>query len=183
MLKELIVVEGKNDAEAVRRACPEADVMITHGWGLTASQIEALQTANQRRGVIVLTDPDHAGEQIRRRLTALLPHCRHAFIPRSLATKKGKIGVEAAAIPAIQAALKQARSGGQVGTIFGMKDLIRGGLTGIPQAASRREKLGKLLAIGYGNSKNFLWRLNALGITRNEFDKALEQMEADLKWM
>lgn len=179
-MKELIVVEGKRDAEAVRRAFPDADVMITHGWGLTASQVKALQTANRRRGVIVLTDPDHAGEQIRRRLTALLPNCRHAFIPRSLATSKGKVGVEAAASPAIKQALKMARSSSRAGTTFDMQDLIRGGLTGTPKAASRRERLGQLLAIGYGNSKTFLWRLNSLGITRIEFDEALKQMEAEL---
>lgn len=179
-MKELIVVEGKKDAEAVRRAFPGADIMITHGWGLTAGQIEALQTAERRRGVIIFTDPDYAGEQIRRRLAALLPNCRHAFIPRNQATSKGKVGVEAAAIPAIQQALKQARRGRRAGTTFGMQDLIRGGLTGTPQAAIRREKLGRLLAIGYGNSKNFLWRLNALGIARSEFDAALEQMEAEL---
>ncbi|HBI55843.1 MAG TPA: RNAse M5, partial [Firmicutes bacterium] len=46
MIKELIVVEGKNDAEVVRRAFPQADIMITHGWGVSQSQILALQTAN-----------------------------------------------------------------------------------------------------------------------------------------
>lgn len=68
MVKELIVVEGKKDAEIVLRAFPTADVMITHGWGLTKAQGAALKTAHHRRGVIVLTDPDWAGEQIRRRL-------------------------------------------------------------------------------------------------------------------
>ncbi|MDD4079536.1 MAG: ribonuclease M5 [Eubacteriales bacterium] len=180
MIKELIVVEGKNDAAVVRRAFPQADIMITHGWGLSHSQIEALQTANRRRGVIVFTDPDHAGERIRRRLSDLLPGCRHAFVPRERAIYKGKVGVEAASVQDIQAALGRVRTGGQAGTTFDQQDLIQGGLTGTHQAAARRKRLGALLAIGYGNSKNFLWRLNALGITRSEFEQAMEQMEAEL---
>lgn len=176
-MKELVVVEGINDAKAVRRACPQADVLITHGWGLKASQISALQIANRRRGVIVFTDPDHAGERIRRRLSALLPGCRHAFIPEEQATCKGKIGVEAASSADILAALAQVRTEGTATRIFEQQDLIRAGLSGAPQAAERRKKMGALLAIGYANSKNFLWRLNALGITREEFELAIKRME------
>ncbi|MDD2281770.1 MAG: ribonuclease M5 [Eubacteriales bacterium] len=179
MIKELIVVEGKNDAEVVRRAFPQADIMITHGWGLSQSHILALQTANRRRGVIIFTDPDHAGERIRRRLSGLLPGCRHAFVPRERAVNKGKVGVEAASIEDIKAALARVRTEGPAGRTFDQQDLIQGGLTGIPQAAARRKRLGNLLAIGYGNSKNFLWRLNALGITRTEFEQALKQLEAE----
>jgi len=179
MIKEIIVVEGRNDAELVRRVFPEADVMITHGWGLSSRQIEALQTANKRRGVIIFTDPDHAGERIRRRLADLLPGCGHAFVPRERAICKGKVGVEAASVEDIRTSLSQVRTQGKAGAGFDQQDLIRGGLTGMPQAASRRKKLGALLAIGYGNSKNFLWRLNALGITRPEFEKALELLEAE----
>ena len=179
MIKELIVVEGKKDAEAVRRAFPQADILITQGWGLSGSQIEALQTANQRRGVIVFTDPDHAGERIRQRIARMLPGCRHAFIPRGLATSKGKVGVEFASPKDILAVLATVRTEGKAAQTFGYEDLIRGGLTGIPGAAERRKKLGVQLAIGYGNSKNFLWRLNALGVTRREFAQALRQMEAE----
>lgn len=177
-MKELIVVEGKNDAAIVRRAFPDADVMITHGWGLSKAQTEALKTANRRRGVIILTDPDHAGELIRRRLSALLPGCRHAFVPRAKAIQNGKVGVEAASVEDVYKALIEVRSEGDVQDNFKLQDLIDAGLTGSADAAMRRRIMGDLLSIGYGNSKNFLWRLNALGVTRSEFYQAIEKMEA-----
>ena len=180
MVKELIVVEGKNDAEKVKRAFPQADVMITHGWGLTKAQIEALQTAHQRRGGIIFTDPDRAGEMIRRRLSALLPGCRHAFIPRSKATKAGKVGVEAARVEDVYQSILRVRSFGQAADKFQMEDLVAHGLSGNPDAANKRRLLGAKLSIGYGNSKNFLMRLNALGVTQAEFLLALEEMEAEL---
>jgi ribonuclease M5 len=180
MIKELIVVEGKNDAEVVRRAFPDADVIITHGWGLSSAKITALQKANRRRGVIIFTDPDYVGEQIRRRLSRLLPGCRHAFIPQDRAVKNGKVGVEAASVEEVFQALVQVRSQGEAGSNFQFQDLRANGLTGTADAALRRKLLGARLAIGYGNSKNFLWRLNAFGITRAEFFQQLEQMEAEL---
>lgn len=179
MIKELIVVEGKNDAEAVRRVFPGADVMITQGWGLTNAQLAALAVANRRRGVIIFTDPDPAGERIRRRLAHLLPGSRHAFLPREKASAKGKVGVEAALPSDIQAALQAVRTQGQSSDTFALEDLLQGGLCGAPMAALRRKRLAALLSIGYANSKNFLWRLNALGITRAEFAKALAQLEEE----
>lgn len=179
MIKELIVVEGKNDAAAVHRALPQADVLITHGWGLKKDVITALKVANKRRGVIVFTDPDRVGDDIRRRLASMLPGCRHAFLPRSQAQKNGRLGVETATCDDILAALAKVRSEGQSRAVFSQQDLLQAGLTGTREAAARREALGAKLAIGYGNSKNFLWRLNALGVTRAEFAKALAQMEAE----
>jgi ribonuclease M5 len=179
MIKELIVVEGKNDAEVIRRAFPDADVMITNGWGLSQAQIKALQRANQRRGVIIFTDPDHAGDQIRRRLSKLLPGARHAFVPKDRAVKDGKVGVEAASIQDVSHALTSVRTEGEVKGEFTNADMVENRLTAIPAASIRRRTLGALLSIGYGNSKTFLWRLNALGVTREEFTRALEQMEAE----
>lgn len=180
MVKELIVVEGKNDAEIVKRVFPQADVLITHGWGLTTAQVEALTKAHHRRGVIVFTDPDRAGEMIRRRLSTLLPGCRHAFIPRCKATKDGKIGVEAARVEDVYQSILKVRTPGGVENSFQMEDLILHGLSGTPGAARRRRLLGAKLSIGYGNSKSFLMRLNALGVTQAEFQRALEEMEAGL---
>ena len=37
--------------------------------------------------------------------------------------------------------------------------------------------MGQLLGIGYGNAKQFLSRLNNYGVTREEFEKALKEIE------
>ena len=57
-----------------------------------------------------------------------------------------------------------------------MDDLRQAGLAGSTEASERRQKLGKALGIGWGNSKRFLQKLNKFGITRAELDKALREI-------
>ncbi len=51
------------------------------------------------------------------------------------------------------------------------------GLMGQADSALRRDKLGAELGIGYSNGKQFLYRLNHYGITRDEFNQALRRIE------
>lgn len=62
MIKEVIVVEGKDDLAAVKRAC-QAEVIITNGLGITAEKIAEIKAAQERCGVIILTDPDYPGRR------------------------------------------------------------------------------------------------------------------------
>ena len=85
MLKEVIVVEGKSDTAAIRRAL-EADTIETGGFTLAASTLRKIEAAYKKRGIIILTDPDGAGNRIRRFLTERFPEAGQAFIPRIDAT-------------------------------------------------------------------------------------------------
>lgn len=177
MLKEVVIVEGKNDTAAVRRAV-EADCIETGGFGLQPFRLTQMAMAAARRGIIILTDPDSAGERIRRKLSERFPDARHAFIPREAATANGDIGVEQASPAAIREALAKARcQEWQVEALFTWDDMLAAALTGIPQAADRRADLGKRLGIGYANAKTFFHRLNTYGVSREEFANALRQME------
>ena len=51
------------------------------------------------------------------------------------------------------------------------------GLMGGPEAREKREKLGKALGIGYGNSKKLLTKLNSFNITKEEFYGALQAID------
>jgi ribonuclease M5 len=59
---EMIVVEGSHDTVAIRRAV-EADTIETGGSALNESVYQQIELAMQQRGVIIFTDPDHAGER------------------------------------------------------------------------------------------------------------------------
>lgn len=50
------------------------------------------------------------------------------------------------------------------------------GLIGQADSAVRREKLGKILGIGYGNGKVMLQRLNSFGIERDAFEQAVQEL-------
>ncbi|ETJ33156.1 hypothetical protein Q604_UNBC12395G0001, partial [human gut metagenome] len=50
-------------------------------------------------------------------------------------------------------------------------------LIGNEDASYRRDKIGQILGIGYGNAKQFLSRLNNYGVTREEFIKAVKSID------
>lgn len=175
-IKEIIVVEGRDDTAAIQKSV-DAVTIETHGYGITKDTWSLLEKAYHEKGLIVFTDPDHAGEQIRKRLLEKFPHAKEAFLDRSDAQRAGDIGIENAAPESIREALEKARYSIEEETeVFTMEDLRQAGLAGNADAAGRRQKLGKALGIGWGNSKRFLQKLNKFGITKAELDKALQEI-------
>jgi ribonuclease M5 len=176
IINEVIVVEGKDDVAAVKKAV-DAEIIITHGFGITNETIKRIKFAQKRKGVIIFTDPDFAGETIRRTISSKVKGCKHAFLPRQEAIKDNDIGIENATPQSIKEALSKVRSEvNEKRNEFKKIDLIIHDLEGLPNASKRRDKLGKLLGIGYGNSKQFLNRLNNYGITREEFENAVKKI-------
>jgi len=179
LIKEIIVVEGKDDITVVKAAL-DAEVIATGGFGYKKEFVKTLKNISEKRGIIILTDPDYAGEQIRRDLAKHIKNCKHAFLPQGKALKKGDIGVENADKEDIVEAILKARpSNIERKEEFTKEELIVLGLAGGPKSREKREKLGEILGIGYANSKQFLNRLNNFGITRKEFKEALERIEPD----
>lgn len=176
MIKEVIVVEGRDDITAVKRAV-KAEVIAVGGFGINGKVIERIREAQKRQGVIVLTDPDHAGEKIRRIISKRVPGIKHAYISQKDGLKDGDIGVENATPETIIRALEAAKC--EIGDIkeeFTMEDMFFFKLTGDERAKERRDALGKELGIGYGNSRQFISRLNSYGISREEFIEALNRL-------
>jgi len=179
MIKEIIVVEGRDDIAAVKSAV-DAEVIATGGFGYDKKFIENLKRISEKRGIIILTDPDYAGEKIRKDLSKHIKNCKHAFIKQDKALKKGNIGVENATKEAIKEAIFRARPEIlEKKEEFTKEDLVELGLVGGENSKKRRELLGEALGIGYCNAKQFLNRLNNFGITREEFIKALERIVED----
>ncbi|MFZ5353828.1 MAG: ribonuclease M5 [Bacillota bacterium] len=179
MIKETIVVEGKNDAAAVKKAV-DADIIITSGFGLNARTLELIKKAHEHHGVIVLTDPDYMGERIREVIAAKVKGVKHAFVPKTDARFEGDIGIENAAPEAIRKALEMAKTEVEaVEKQFDTKDLLEFGLTGVKNSSISRSIVGAHLGIGYGNSKQFLSRLNKYGISRQEFIAACTNIVKD----
>ena len=177
MIKEVLVVEGKMDVVAIDKAV-EADCIITEGFNLKPQALDSIAKAYQKRGIIIMTDPDSAGERIRRFLTKRFPEAKHAFIPKEDATANNDIGIEQASPEAIRTALAKVRTMDWEPTNnFTGADLLRAGISGSPAASEKRAKLGAVLGIGYANAKTFLQRLNHYGIPRQEFQQAVAELE------
>lgn len=177
MIKELIVVEGKNDAQAVRRALGNVDVIWTEGYGLGREKLDYIAAMAERKGVIVFTDPDTVGEQIRERIRHRVPYAKHVYLSQAAARKNRDIGVENAAPEDIKQAFAHIQEAlSEEENLFSMEDLAKAGLAGQPDAAQNRALLGRRLGIGDANAKQFLHRLNRFGISRELFRQAVGEI-------
>ncbi|MFC0472872.1 ribonuclease M5 [Halalkalibacter kiskunsagensis] len=177
-LKEVIVVEGKDDTVAIKRAV-EADTIETNGSAVSESTLAQIVLAQQRRGVIVLTDPDYPGERIRHIIREHCPSCKHAFLPKKDAISKNQddLGVENATPEAIRQALRHAKQEDNVSSeVITWQDLHAAGLIAGGNSRKRRERLGDLLHIGYANGKQLHKRLQKFRITASEFSEAMQQV-------
>ena len=177
MIKEILIVEGKMDVAAINKAV-DAECIITGGFTLNKRTLANISAAYEKRGIIILTDPDPAGERIRRFLTSKFPNAKHAYVPKIEATANDDIGIEQASPESIRTALSKVR------TLelnpreeFTTAEMINYGLAGGVDSSKLRDKIGAILGIGYGNVKTFVKRLNSYGVTRAEFLAALNELE------
>lgn len=175
-IEEIIVVEGKDDISAVKRAV-NAEMIEVNGFAVRRkSTLEKIKEAHKRVGVIVLTDPDFAGEQIRKTIENYVPGVKHAYITREEGRKADNIGVENATPEAILQALEGAKCKVMEGRDeFTMEDMINYDLVGKPSSKENRQRLGKALNIGYANGKQFLSKLNNFKISREEFEEKIKK--------
>ena len=109
MLKEVLVVEGKMDVVAVRKAL-DADCIVTGGFSLGRRALADIEAAYKRRGIIILTDPDSACERIRRFLAKRFAEAKHASIPKEEATAQDDICIDQASPDSIRPAHSIVRS-------------------------------------------------------------------------
>ncbi|AGX02091.1 MULTISPECIES: ribonuclease M5 [Bacillaceae] len=180
-IKEIIVVEGKDDTTAIKRAV-NADTIETNGSAINAATLERIKHAQSKRGVIVLTDPDFPGQKIRDSITRHVPGCKHAFIDKTDALpKSGRgLGVEHASPETIRKALREAQTMQETAREeITQEDLILAGLIGGSSARERREKLGRLLKIGYTNGKQLHKRLMMFQVPKEDFASAIEAIDQE----
>lgn len=177
-IKEVIVVEGKDDISAVKKAV-DAEMIEVNGFAVRRkATLEKIKNAAERTGVIVLTDPDFAGEKIRNTIENYVPDIKHAYISRAEGRKGTNIGIENANPQAILKALEGAKFKiAEERNEFNIIDMIDNGLSVGSNSKEKRQELGSLLKIGYANTKQFLSKLNNFGITREEFEGAIKKIK------
>lgn len=182
-LNEVIVVEGKKDTEKVQLAV-DAQTIETQGIALEPEVIDLIKHAQKTRGVIVLTDPDRAGEMIRRKITSFIPDVKHAFIraDEGMPANKGTLGVEHASIEAIQTALEglyvvDSKKEAKIPKTF----LHQHGLMNHKNSRKLRFRLGEKLRIGYANSKQLQKRLALFNIDEETILHALNEIQQEVE--
>ena len=163
-----IIVEGKYDKIKLSRIV-KANIITTDGFGIFSKEEKNLliRRLGEARGVIVLTDSDGAGLVIRNHLRNLLPKEKviHIYTPqikgkekrKDAPSKEGFLGVE--------------------GMELTKADLYALGLSGREDSEKRRKALAAALKLPTNLSANALLEAIRMLITKEEFEKALEEIQ------
>lgn len=182
-IKEIIVVEGKADTVAVKRAT-NADTIETNGSAIDEEILKRIEHAEQMRGVIVFTDPDYPGRRIRAIIEARIPTVKHAFLEKKKTiAKNGKgLGIEHATDEDIRQAIQAVYTVEDAPPIeIPLVDLMNAGLIGHPEARKRRARLSAMLQIGQVNGKGLKKRLEMFRITREQLEQAIGALDQEEK--
>lgn len=184
-IKEIIVVEGKDDTTAIKRSVV-ADTIETNGSAISKETIMKIQHAQEKRGVIVFTDPDYPGRRIRAIIEEQVPGVKHAFLSKEKTiAKNGKgLGIEHAKDEDIRIALSNVytpKSAEETFTEIPLAILVEGQLIGHPDSKARRARLGELLKIGYTNGKQLQKRLSIFQISQDQVEEAIAHLNMEEK--
>lgn len=187
-----IIVEGKYDKIKLSRIV-KANIITTDGFGIFSKEEKNLliRRLAEARGVIVLTDSDGAGLVIRNHLRNILPKEKviHIYTPqikgkekrKDAPSKEGFLGVEGMEPEWLTKALEPFADGGAPDRMELTKaDLYALGLSGREDSEKRRKALAKALKLPTNLSANALLEAIRMLITKEEFEKALEEIQTGI---
>lgn len=190
-IREAIVVEGRYDKNTLSQIV-DASIFQTDGFAIRNNEemLSLLRKVAQNRGLIVFTDSDGAGFQIRNFLKSAIPgqYLKHAYIPdiegkerrKDKPGKEGKLGVEGMTPETILACLRRAGATFEGETPMATQeeitktDLFEIGLSGTPDSKQRRLKLLKKLELPEHMSTNAMLQALNLLYTKEALYKLIE---------
>lgn len=190
-IREAIVVEGRYDKNTLSQIV-DTTIFQTDGFAVRNNRemLALLRKAAQKRGLIVFTDSDGAGFQIRNYLKSAIPgeNLKHAYIPdiagkerrKEKPGKEGKLGVEGMTPETILTCLRRAGAtfeGEETVTSrneITKTDLFEMGLSGRPDSKSRRLALLNALELPEHMSSNAMLSALNLLYSKEELYQILE---------
>lgn len=195
-VKEVIVCEGRYDKDTLSQVF-DAVIIETGGFGVfnDREKLALLRRLAEARGLVILTDSDGAGFQIRGYLKGAIDPklVKHAYIPdipgrerrKKTASKAGTLGVEGMhpevlveALRRAGATLEGAESSGGEAEELSAADMYALGLSGRPGSAALRAALLTELGLpGKLQGASLRGVLSAL-YTREELERALSALPA-----
>lgn len=160
-----IIVEGKYDKISLSSIF-DCRVFTTEGFGIFNSrERQALLRAVARDGIIVLSDPDGGGRQIRAFLNSIIPKEKifNLYVPlvagkekrKARASRSGTLGVEGMSREVLERVLlpfvvdggRAEKNGENNPESITMLDLYEDGITGKADSSLRRARLAQSLGL------------------------------------
>ena len=184
-----IIVEGRYDKSALAGFI-DATVITTDGFSVfNNKEKQTLIRKLGQNGIIVLTDSDGGGKQIRAFLSSILPKDKiyHLYTPeiygkerrKARPSRAGKLGVEGIDSEIIIRLLEpfaSGRSDRKKEKIITKVDFFFDGLSGNPNSSQKREMLCRTLDLPHDMTANAL--LDALNLlyTYDEYKRLVDTM-------
>lgn len=189
-INEAVIVEGKYDKIKLSNIL-DALIIETNGFGIykDKERRDFIRRLAKERGLIILTDSDHSGFQIRN----FIANCakggsvKHLYIPdvygkerrKEQPSKEGKLGVEGISDDIL---IKLFSDNGveyensQPRELITNYDLFAAGISSTPQAGKKKKKLLKQLNLPEFLSTNSLLDcLNSM-MSKSEFETLLKSL-------
>ena len=182
-IKEAVIVEGKYDKIKLSNLI-DALIIETNGFGIykDKSKLSFIRKLAEERGLVILTDSDHSGFQIRNYIAAGIDRSkiRHIYIPdifgkekrKTEASKEGKLGVEGMSdellLKLFSGAGISAENSEPVDPVTNC-DLFELGISGTQNAKQNKKKLLEALDLPEFLSTNSLLSYVNSSMTKEEF--------------
>ena len=198
-VKEAIVVEGTYDKIKLSSFI-DGVIFVTGGFSIinNKKKSETLKTIAEKMGIVILTDSDSAGFQIRNYIKQLIPEgpIKHAYIPeihgkekrKTVAGKEGLLGVEGISPEIIINALKDAgceidgeKSDAKESLPITKTDLYLLGFSGTQNSAKKRQALLSSLGLPSKISSNMLLSVLSRLLTKDELERLSKELDSELE--
>ena len=193
-IRQAVIVEGKYDKIKLSGII-DAPIIQTDGFGIFKNKElqKMIKTVAEKNGILILTDSDSAGFQIRSFIGSTVDnkYISHAYIPdifgkekrKAEPSKEGKLGVEGVPEKVIIEALEKAgvlceKVEAPARPITKL-DLFEGGFAGGENSASMRLKLLKYFGLPSRLSANSLVKVLNCMTTYDEYCIAVEKIKGE----
>lgn len=188
-IRELLIVEGKYDA-AKLSGLVDGLILTTGGFSIyrDPEKRALIRDLGRKRGIIILTDSDAAGFQLRNYIQnfARGAKIKNAYIPavegkekrKKAPSKEGTLGVEGLPAEVLLTALRRAgatEEAPRAGRRLTYTDLYRLGISGTAGSAARRRELLASIGLPLRLSKKALLETLDAGYTYEELAAICEK--------
>lgn len=187
-VKEAVIVEGKYDKIKLSNIL-DALIIETNGFQIyrDKARISFIRKLADERGIIIVTDSDHPGFQIRNYISKGIPadRIKHIYIPdiygkekrKSEPSKEGKLGVEGIEDALLAELFKKAQIDFSVeneAERITSYDLFAAGISGTTNSKEKKKKLLKELNLPeFLSTSSLLSYLNS-SMTKEEFENYIK---------
>lgn len=189
-INEAVIVEGRYDKLKLSNIL-DTLIIETNGFGIykNKEKMKFIKRLAEERGIIIITDSDHSGFQIRNYLSKSIPKNRikHIYIPdiygkekrKKAPSKEGKLGVEGMSEKLLADLFGKAQVSSEKVNILDPVtnfDLFDLGFSGTANAKQNKKKLLKQLDLPEFLSTNSLLSYINSAMSREEFFKLASEI-------